>query len=100
MRDAYSQLIRKKTIAYLDSISAKFVHTYIGFQSEVRTHTIIEDLFERGIKVAVPILRGQGNERHMSHSLLNDLDHLRPGKFEVPEPEDIHGVEITGLDAV
>ena len=100
LRDAFSQLIRKKTIEYLDSISAKFVHTYLSFRSEVSTAGIIEDLFERGVKVAVPIVRGEPNEEYMVHSLLKDLDHFRPGKFGVPEPENVEEVSISDLDAV
>jgi 5-formyltetrahydrofolate cyclo-ligase len=95
-RDAFSQLIRKKTMDYLASISARFVHTYIGFQSEVGTRGIIEDLFERGITVAVPVVR----EKRLISSLLNDLDNLRNGEFGVPEPENIEEVPGTSIDAI
>jgi 5-formyltetrahydrofolate cyclo-ligase len=100
MRDAYSHLIRKKIIEYLDSISAKFVHTYIGFGSEVATHGIIKDLLQRNIKVAVPVMRGEKNSERMIHSLLENLDHLESGKFNVPEPTNIKEVSLDTLDAV
>jgi len=100
MRDAYSQLIRKKTIEYLDSISARFVHSYIGFRSEVATHGIIEDLFERGVKVAVPVVRGESDKEHMVHSLLENPSHLQPGKFGVPEPVNAKEISTSDLDAV
>lgn len=95
-RDAFSQFIRKKTIEYLDSISARFVHTYIGFQSEVGTRGIIEDLFEYGIKVAVPVVR----QEHLMSSLLEDLDILQEGEFGVPEPNNVKEVSIKGIDAI
>jgi 5-formyltetrahydrofolate cyclo-ligase len=100
MRDAYSQLIRKKLLSYLDSIPVKFIHTYISFGSEVGTRGIIEDLFERKIKVVVPLTRGEKNNKHMVHSLLENLDDLEPGKFGVPEPRIIDEVSLSGLDAV
>jgi 5-formyltetrahydrofolate cyclo-ligase len=96
MRDAYSQIIRKKVVAYLESISAKFVHIYLNFGSEVGTRGIIEDLFERKIKVAVPVTRGE----HLIHSKLENLDDLKPGKFGVPEPTVINEISPGGLDAV
>jgi len=96
IRDAYSQLIRKRTMEYLRSISAGFVHCYIGFRSEVSTHGIIEDLLEQEVKVAVPIVRDQ----KMVHSSLNDLQDLHPGKFGVPEPVSPIEISLTGLDAV
>jgi 5-formyltetrahydrofolate cyclo-ligase len=99
MREAYSQLIRKRTIEFLNSHRIKFIHTYIGFQSEVQTRGIIQDCFERGIKVAVPIVRGEGTNQHMIHSLLENLDNLRPGKFGVPEPEIVKEVSVD-VDAI
>jgi 5-formyltetrahydrofolate cyclo-ligase len=100
IRDAYSQLIRKRTLEYLESISAKFVHTYIGFRSEVSTQGLIEDLFERKIKVVVPVIGKNSNNKFFSHSLLDNLDHLQPGKFGVPEPGILKETEISGLDTV
>ena len=100
MRDAYSQIIRKKIIAYLDSISAKFVHTYIGFGSEVGTRRIIDDLFERNIKVAVPVTKSEGKAQQMIHSHIESLDSLSTGKFGVPEPENIKEIPIEKLDVV
>ena len=100
MRDAYSQLIRKKIVDYLDSISAKFVHTYIGFGSEVGTRGLIEDLLGRKLKVAVPLTRGEKNSEHMIHSLIQNLDDLKPGKFGVPEPSHINEVSLDRFDAV
>ncbi len=99
-RDAYSQIIRKKTIEYLDSISAKFIHCYIGFRSEVQTNGILQDILDRNIKIAVPIIQGDGSSQHMIQSSLENLDHLRVGKFGVPEPEDIKAISLEGLDAV
>ena len=89
-----------KTIEYLDSISAKFVHTYIGFQSEVDTYKIIEELFHRNIPVAVPLIRGDGKDQHMIHSLIEDLRFLHPGKFGVPEPDNVKEVSVLDIDAV
>ncbi len=100
MRMEYSQRIRKKTIDFLDSISAEFVHTYISFNSEVGTHGIIEDLFKRNIKVAVPITTIDANTPHMIHSRLDNLESLRSGKFGVPEPNKTHEISIEKLDAV
>jgi 5-formyltetrahydrofolate cyclo-ligase len=96
MRDAYSQLIRKKATDYLGSISAKKVHTYFGFNSEVGTRGIIEDLLEKGIKIVVPVA---GKDR-MIHSLLKDLHDLVPGNFQVPVPKKISEVSVDDLDAV
>ncbi|MFI5263257.1 MAG: 5-formyltetrahydrofolate cyclo-ligase [Candidatus Kapaibacterium sp.] len=96
IRDAYSQLIRKKTVEFLESISARFVHSYIGFRSEVVTKGIIEDLLERGINLVVPVVR----QEKMVHSLLEDLDQLCPGNFGVPEPVNVKEISLTGLDAV
>ena len=100
MRDAYSQLIRRRTIEYIDSISATFVHCYIGFRSEVKTQGIIEDLFERKIKVAVPVILGEGNEERMIHTSFTDLDSLHPGMFGVPEPDIVNEVPLDELSAV
>ncbi len=100
MRMEYSQRIQKKTIDFLDSISAKFVHSYISFNSEVGTHEILNDLINRKIKVAVPITIGDANSQHMIHSRLDNLEFLRPGKFGVPEPNTTHEISIEKLDAV
>jgi 5-formyltetrahydrofolate cyclo-ligase len=100
MRDAYSQLIRKKTIEYLDSISAKLVHTYISIQSEVGTKGVIEDLLGKKIQIAVPLTRGEKEDQHMIHSLINDTSQFLPGKFGVPEPANIEEVSVDRLDAV
>jgi len=96
IRDAYSQLIRKKVLAYLDSISAKKVHTYIGFNSEVATRRIIEDLLEKGITVVVPV----AGKEDMRHSLLTDLRDLVPGNFRVPVPKQINEASVADIDAI
>jgi 5-formyltetrahydrofolate cyclo-ligase len=83
MRDAYSELIRKKLIAYLDNKSAKFVHIYISFRSEVQTTQIIGDLIEREIKIFVPITEGN---RMISSEFENSME-IIPGKYGVPEPK-------------
>ncbi len=100
MRDAYSQIICKKTIEHLDSISARFVHVYIGFRSEVLTGALIRDLQERQIKIAVPIVRGEAKKEQMLHSVFENPGRLRSGKFGIPEPEDVKEVSISDLDAV
>ncbi len=98
--DAYSQLIRKRIIHYLDTISAKCVHIYLGFRSEVRTHGIIEDLFERNIRVAVPITKGGNGSEHLVHCLLEKNSEIHPGKFGVPEPVVVNEISQEEIDAV
>jgi len=100
MRDAYSHRIRRKTIEYLDSFSPKIVHSYISFGSEVSTHGIIQDLFDRKIKVVVPLTRGEKNNEYMIHSQIEDLEDLRPGNFNVPEPSVIKESSLDQLDAI
>jgi 5-formyltetrahydrofolate cyclo-ligase len=100
MRDAYSQLIRKKTIAYIDSISAKCIHIYLDFRSEVLTKGIIEDLFDRNIKVVVPLIRGEKGSEHIVHSHLENLFEIHSGKFGVPEPVNEKIVASHEIDSV
>ena len=100
LRDAYSHLIRKKVLEYLDSISAKFVHTYIGFHSEVSTTDLLSDLLERKIKIAVPVIQGESSTQFLTHSLLQANEKLLPGKFGVLEPADVREIPLEGLDAV
>ncbi|MDP4219592.1 MAG: 5-formyltetrahydrofolate cyclo-ligase [Bacteroidota bacterium] len=99
-RNYYTKRIREKTIAYLASISAKFVHIYIGFKSEVGTLGIIEDLLESNLKVAVPVIAGEGKDLHMVHARLDNLANVRTGKFGIPEPTVVHEISIEDLDAV
>lgn len=96
LRDAYSQLIRKKVSKYLDSISAKKIHTYISFNSEAGTRGIIDDLFEKGIKVVVPV----AGREEMTHCLLSGDDDLISGNFGVPVPKQITEVSVNDLDAI
>lgn len=100
MRDAYSQLIRKKTIELLDAISARYVHSYLSFRSEVLTRGIIEDLFERNINVAVPILRGESGNESMHFSLIDHLENIKPGTYGVPEPNSLKEYSESDFDAV
>ncbi|MEI8135502.1 MAG: 5-formyltetrahydrofolate cyclo-ligase [bacterium] len=100
LRDAYSQLIRKRVVAHLESVGASTVHCYLNFGSEVITTGIISDLIERRITVVVPIIRKQGEAEVMSHSILRTLDNLHSGTFGIPEPDTVEEVSRSNFDAV
>ncbi|MEP7235355.1 MAG: 5-formyltetrahydrofolate cyclo-ligase [Ignavibacteriota bacterium] len=98
IRDAYSQLIRKKAVEYITRIDARHIHCYLNFRSEVITLGIIADLIDRGIKISVPII-SEGSST-MDHAELSDPNDIRDGYFGTPEPSIIKLASVSEIDAV
>lgn len=76
---------KKLTELFLASNSyreASSVYAYLPYNQEVRTEEIIRQALLDGKKVAVPKVYGD----EMRFLFINDLDHIAPGAFHIPEP--------------
>jgi len=64
---------------------AQLILIYVSTEIEVDTHAIILNALSKGKKVAVP--RCVEGTRNIEFYLINSLDELHPGTFDVPEPD-------------
>lgn len=64
---------------------AGLILIYVSTDIEVDTHAIILNALSKGKKVAVP--RCLEGTRKIDFYLINSLDDLLPGTFDVPEPD-------------
>lgn len=76
---------KKLTELFLNSESyqsASSVYAYLPYNQEVRTEAIIRQALLDRKKVAVPKVYGD----EMRFLYIQDLDHIAPGAFQIPEP--------------
>lgn len=79
---------------------AKIIHTYVDWQNEVRTQSLIAELLETGKRVIVPMV--DKNTRQLQHSEIKSLSDLKPGAFGIMEPKQNPetNVDIEALDVI
>lgn len=61
---------------------AKSIYAYLSYNQEVRTEGIIRRALADGKRVAVPKVFGDD----MKFLWIDDLDHIAPGAYNIPEP--------------
>lgn len=64
---------------------ASCIYAYVDYNKEVSTREIIKKAWEEGKRVAVPKVTGP---HEMKYYYLEDFFQLKPGYFQIPEPED------------
>lgn len=62
--------------------NARTIYAYLPYNQEIRTWEIVERALKDGKKVAVPKCYGEV----MKFLWIDDLDHIAPGAFNIPEP--------------
>ena len=68
------------------------IHTYVDWQNEVRTQSLITELLETGKRVIVPMV--DKNSRQLKHSEIKNLANLKPGAFGIMEPMQNQVIEV------
>ena len=93
-RSLADQLLSLPELAAATSIAA-----YVAGPGEPETRPLMNRLGQRGVEVLLPILRADFD---LDWAPLSDLDHLRPGRFGILEPDSAGlGIEaVAGVDAI
>lgn len=81
-REEICNLIYNKLIGLPEIIKAEVILTYVSTEIEVDTVKFIKKMLEAGKTVAVPKCEG----KNMRFIKISDLDSLKTGAFEIPEP--------------
>ena len=84
-----SHIICEKVIGLDAFLKSDTIFTYVDFNREVETRKIIETAWRMGKKVAVPRVAG----RDMDFYLIDSMEELAPGYFDIPEPLTNHLAE-------
>lgn len=77
-----SRIICNKVIGLDAFQNSDTVFVYVDFKREVETKKIIETAWKMGKKVAAPRVEG----RNMNFYLIERMEQLEPGYFDIPEP--------------
>ena len=83
-RAAKAAAIHARVLALPEVEAAFVVGTYVGVGSEVATLDLVRALFERGQRVAVPLVTPPETMRLAE---LISVDDLAPGAHQIPEPK-------------
>src|SRR5439155_25235629 len=67
-RRMMSAMIARELRTYLDAKSARFLHCYISFRSEVETREFVEAELASGRRVVVPVIEGLDGEQMLVHT--------------------------------
>ena len=62
--------------------NARSIYAYLPYNQEIRTWNIVKRALEDGKRVAVPKCYGE----IMKFLWIDDLNHIAPGAFNIPEP--------------
>lgn len=62
--------------------NARSIYAYLPYNQEIRTWNIVKHALEDGKRVAVPKCYGE----IMKFLWIDNLDHIAPGAFNIPEP--------------
>lgn len=95
LRSAFSHMIKKSAQEIIEELGARTVHCYLSFRSEVDTSELIHALQADGIRIVSPVTLDDG--RMESYEL---TEKRTVGSFAVPEPERVHRVSPSEIDAV
>ncbi len=80
---AGSHMICKKIQELAEFQNSEWLYTYMDFNREVCTRELIEAAWKSGKRVAVPKVEG----KNMTFYEITSFDQLKPGYFQIPEPE-------------
>ena len=83
--DRLSMSIFEKVVSLPEFKEASCVYAYVDYNKEASTREIIRKAWENGKRVAVPKVTGP---HEMKYYYLEDFSQLKPGYFQIPEPED------------
>lgn len=81
----YSQAIAQKVLKLAEKTGAETVFAYLSFAGEVETTFLIQELLNRGIKVAVP--RCHRDTHTMDAIPIESMGDLRKGAYGILEPQ-------------
>ncbi len=74
----------RQSLAELDAYqSARTVHLFVPFGSEVDTRPILEDLWARNVRTVLPRV---APDRGLDHLAVTGWEELEPGAYSIPEP--------------
>ncbi len=85
LRRVYSQTIAQKVLRLAEETGARTVFAYLSFAGEVETPSLIQELLNRGIKVAVP--RCHKDTHTMDAIQIESMGDLRSGAYGILEPQ-------------
>ncbi len=100
MRHRLSQTITERLWSYLHEKHCRSFHCYISFRSEVETQPFIIRSLEDGLRVTVPIVQLDGENRSLAHSEIHSLSDLAGGAFGLQEPVERIPARLDLLDMV
>ena len=83
--DRLSLSIYEKMIGLPEFREASCIYAYVDYNKEASTREIIKKAWAEGKRVAVPKVTGP---HEMKYYYLEDFSQLKPGYFQIPEPED------------
>ncbi len=63
----------------------KIIHTYVDWQNEVKTQSLISELLETGKRIVVPMV--DKSTQQLQHFEIKSLSELKPGAFGIMEPK-------------
>jgi 5-formyltetrahydrofolate cyclo-ligase len=85
-----TETLRRRSAAVRDALfplnryrSAKTVHLFVPFGSEVDTRPILEELWAREVRTVLPRV---ASNRQLDHLAVTDWNELEPGAYSIPEP--------------
>lgn len=85
-RKRYSFVIQEKAASILEQLRPVKVVTYVSYQSEVETLTLISWMLEKGIEVFVPVT--EPGKRGFEISRVKRIVDLQPGYKGIPVPRE------------
>ncbi len=80
--ESASLRLTEKFFATEEYKRANSIYAYLPYNQEIRTWKIVERALQDGKRVAVPKCYGED----MKFLWIEDLDHIAPGAFNIPEP--------------
>ncbi|MGI6538685.1 MAG: 5-formyltetrahydrofolate cyclo-ligase [Caldicoprobacterales bacterium] len=83
-RKLKSLIIERKLRAHVFYQNADVIMTYVSFNSEVDTHSIIKNALDNGKRIVVPVSIPEG--RLLLPCEITSLDDLKPGTWGILEP--------------
>ena len=98
IRTEKSQIIMKKLRSLQAYKEAKLILVYVSIRSEVETHSFINEAFEDGKRIAVPLTISKA--KVLLPCEISSLDELTPGTWGILEPDknNIPEVDSKGID--
>ena len=100
MQDEFSSEIGRKAVEYILAKGFRKVHSYLSYRSEVETLDIIKELLAHALQVSVPIVVQDNGNETLSHSVIENISDIKPGRYGIPVPRSIQIADLSNLDAV